>query len=111
MGGKWTPEYQAWISMKARCYNPRTKDYGIYGGRPESMGGPVTVCQEWLQSFSAFLDHVGLRPSPEHSLDRINAYGNYEIGNARWALPSEQRENQRQNYHVVTASIICVTSM
>ena len=44
----------------------------------------------------AFLTDVGLRPSPEYSVDRYpNNNGNYEPGNVRWATDLEQNRNRR----------------
>ena len=45
-----------------------------------------------------FLEHIGPRPSGEHSLDRINPFGNYEPGNVRWATAEVQANNKRENY-------------
>ncbi len=39
---------------------------------------------------------MGKRPSPQHSLDRIEVNGHYEKSNCRWATRKEQRENQRK---------------
>lgn len=88
--GMWnTPEYRAWRSMKDRCTNTRHRAWPNYGGRG------ITVCPEWLASFEAFMAHVGPRPSPGHSLDRIDNDGDYRSGNVRWALLSQQARNRR----------------
>jgi len=84
-----TPEYLTWQHMKSRCYNPKATQYSDYGGRG------ITVCAEWRDDFEAFFAEVGLRPSPEYSLDRKEVNGNYAIGNVRWATAEEQANNRR----------------
>jgi len=84
-------EYNAWWHIKDRCSNPKAANYQRYGGRG------ITVADEWLDNFQAFYDHVGPRPSAEHSLDRLDVNGNYEPGNVRWATPVEQARNRRNN--------------
>lgn len=83
-------EYRIWRAMIARCRNPNTKDFKNYGGRG------IKVCPEWLASYPAFLAHVGRRPDPKLTLDRINNDGNYEPGNVRWATRYEQIHNARK---------------
>lgn len=84
--GLWgTPEYNAWSSMKARCRDPKNRRYGARG---------ITVCKRWNDSFLAFLEDMGPRPSPEHSLDRIDNDGNYEPDNCRWVTPEVQAQNR-----------------
>jgi len=90
-GGKATPEWITWASMKSRCRNPNAHNYAIYGGRG------IKVCSEWADSFEAFLEAVGRKPSLEHSLDRIDVNGHYEPGNVRWATAKEQGNNTRYN--------------
>ena len=85
--GQLTPEYQAWRKMKARCTNPNNKDYPRYGGRG------IKVFEGWLNDFQAFYDHIGDKPSKEHSIDRIDNDKHYEPGNVRWATPVEQANN------------------
>lgn len=82
------PLYQTWVSMRARCRDPGHPNFARYGGRG------VVVCARWL-SFEAFLSDVGPRPSPLHSIDRIDNDGNYEPGNVRWATAAEQNRNKR----------------
>jgi hypothetical protein len=75
--------------MISRCTNPKVDRFDSYGGRG------ITVCDRWRTSFTNFYDDLGPRPSPQHSLDRIDVNGNYEPGNVRWATPLEQAQNKR----------------
>lgn len=54
----------------------------------------ITVCKRW-DAYETFLADMGRRPSPDHSIDRINNDGNYEPSNCRWATRSEQQRNKR----------------
>jgi hypothetical protein len=85
----WSPEYASWKHMRQRCFNPRNRAYKYYGGRG------ITVCARWRDSFEAFLADMGRRPSPKHSIDRVDNDGNYEPGNCRWATDREQTINSR----------------
>lgn len=83
-----TKEYLVWSGMIARCTNPKGTGFARYGGRG------IAVCSTWRNSFSAFKRDVGPRPSPLHSIDRIDNDGNYEPGNVRWVTRAVQAANK-----------------
>ena len=63
------PEYKIWKGMKARCFSPNNPRFSDYGGRG------IDVCDRWRESFENFYADMGPRPSPGHSIDRIDNDG------------------------------------
>lgn len=90
-----TPEYRAWVHARKRCDDTGDNSYHNYGGRG------IRVCEEWRNDFAAFIGDMGQRPSPRHSLDRIDNERGYEPGNCRWADRSTQARNTRRNRWIV----------
>lgn len=84
-------EYRTWTAMISRCENANDSSYPDYGGRG------ITVCDRWRNSFEAFLEDMGRRPSPGHSIDREENSKGYLPSNCRWATKKQQGRNKRNN--------------
>lgn len=89
-----SPLYPTWSSMKQRCFNKNNISYKNYGGRG------ITVCPDWLgpegfDRFEKWAYENGYAPETGVSLDRIDANGNYEPSNCRWANLFVQAVNKR----------------
>lgn len=97
-------EYMTWRNMLGRCYNQNDPGYPLWGGRG------ITICDRWRSSFSAFFADVGSKPSPRHSLERIDNSRGYEPTNVKWATRREQQQNTRRNVYVTIGSeTLCVS--
>lgn len=81
--------YRKWMGMKNRCNDPKNVVYADYGGRG------IRVCERWTNSFPAFLEDMGVPPTPKHEIDRIDNNGNYEPGNCRWVTHVQNMQNTR----------------
>jgi hypothetical protein len=82
--------------MRARCENPKSEGYELYGGRG------ITVCPQWSK-FEAFWLDMGPTWKLGLSIERINNDGNYEPANCRWATAREQGANRRDNVVIQTS--------
>jgi len=79
-------EYNSWRAMHERCKNKKYRRFDLYGGRG------IKVCERWA-TFQNFIADMGPKPTPKHSIDRIDGDGNYEPSNCRWATQQEQVRN------------------
>ncbi len=103
-GSSESAEWRTWCGIRSRCSTDRLPTRRNYKDRG------IVVCERWATSFDAFLQDMGRRPSPEHSIDRIDNDGNYEPGNCRWATMVEQQRNKRGLHMVeIGGESMCLT--
>lgn len=94
--------YTIWCGMRQRCYNPNRDSFGLYGGKG------VTICKEWVDSFSAFRDWAyvnGYKEQPMGapfqealSIDRIDPSKGYYPENCQWITRSENTARANKNH-------------
>lgn len=96
---KWHPLRPVFDQMWSRCTNPNNTSYDRYGARG------IAVCNEW-RDFDRFCADMGDKPSPKHTLDRIDSNGGYEPNNCRWATKKQQSRNRTNTIDQNTANAI-----
>lgn len=86
--------YSIYLSMKGRCYSPKSISYKYYGDKG------ITVCDEWrnsFENFSKWAENNGYDDSL--SIDRIDNSKGYTPDNCRWIPFSEQANNKTTNVY------------
>lgn len=96
-------EYMTWNRMWSRCTNPIVDRYPLYGGRG------IKVSKEW-ETFEPFYEDMGPKPSPKHSIGRIDNNGNYCKENCRWETAEEQQSNTSTNVFIEHNGLLLTVS-
>lgn len=96
--------FSVWRGMIARCTNINNSHWHRYGGRG------ITVCERWIASFDNFISDMGMRPTPEHQIDRIDNDSGYSKENCRWASRKENARNKGMNRMLeINGELKCVS--
>lgn len=90
------PEYKALHNARRRCELPNHPAYKYYGARG--------IKCLYTNSLEMIAD-IGMRPSINHSLDRIDNDDDYRIGNCRWATRIEQANNKTNNHYLTIGNV------
>lgn len=81
------PEYKVWRSMRNRCNTASPRNH-CYHGRG------IAISPEWNE-FLRFYADMGPRPSPAHTIERVDNDKGYSADNCVWATCTQQARNRR----------------
>jgi hypothetical protein len=91
---RYKSEYQSWIDMKRRCFQPQNHNFHNYGARG------ITVDPRWME-FKNFMLDMGRKPDSKFTIERNDVNGNYEPSNCKWIDRKDQSRNKRNSVYVV----------
>ena len=97
-GGRKHVLYDCWENMRQRCLISHHPRWMSYGGRG------VGICERWTD-FRLFALDMGSRPTPNHSLERLDNDGDYTPDNCVWATRRQQARNTRTNRRITVDGV------
>jgi hypothetical protein len=90
-----TPEYRSVASHWNFKYNKNGRCQQYYETLPFQSEWNPTEGGHFVDGARWILEHLGARPSSQHSLDIVEHHKGFVKGNLRWATKKEQRSNMR----------------
>lgn len=82
-------EYKVWRGIKQRT--------GQKAGKNKAWYSHVEMAEDWKKSFECFVADMGKRPSPKHSIERLDITKGYYKENCIWTTPKVQANNRKNN--------------
>lgn len=95
-------EFSSWNSMVTRCTNKKRDAYEKYS--------KLGICEKWVNSFSAFIADMGMKPGRDYSIERIDNKKGYFPENCKWATRMEQGANMETNLTITHNGITMTAS-
>lgn len=93
--------YNSYRGMFHRCLDENNPAYKDYGGRG------IEICERWLPTeedryigLLNFIVDMGIKPSIDLSIDRVNNDGSYVSDNCQWSTDEEQNFNRRNKVYI-----------
>ncbi|MEK7111843.1 MAG: hypothetical protein AAB875_00800 [Patescibacteria group bacterium] len=92
--------YNRFMTIKARCNNPKSHKYYLYGKRGiECLWKSFEEFRNDM--YKSYLKHIKKFGNSNTLIDRINVNGHYSKNNCRWVTAKESANNTRQNIHSI----------
>ena len=85
------PLYKTYWNIVQRTENQNNASFHNYGGRG------IKMCERWRKDFWSFVEDMGDKPTPMHTIEREDNDLGYEPRNCKWASRKQQMRNMRRN--------------